>query len=75
MRDNPQEWQASLHFELESLIKARTFKILKGPLPARVTLRSYKIVLRNKMHTDNTIARYKAKVIVQGFKQQYKIDY
>ena len=75
MRDNPQEWQAGLHFELESLIKARTFKILKGPLPARVTLRSYKIVLRNKMHTDNTIARYKAKVIVQGFKQQYKIDY
>jgi hypothetical protein len=68
MRDNPQEWQASLHSKLESLIKARTFKILKGPPPARVTPRSYKIVLRNKMHTDNIIARYKAKVIVRGFK-------
>ena len=27
------------------------------------------------MHTNNTIARYKAKVIIQGFKQQYRIDY
>jgi len=69
MRDNPQEWQASLRFKLESLIKVRTFKILKGPLPARVTPRSCKIVLKNKMHTDNTIARYKAKVVVQGFEQ------
>jgi len=69
MRDNPQEWQASLRSKLESLIKARMFKILKGPPLARVTPRSCKIVLRNKMHTDNTIARYKAKVVVRGFKQ------
>ena len=69
MRDNLQEWQAGLRSELESLIKAGRFKILKGPLPARVTPQSCKIVLRNKMHTDNTIARYKAKVVVRGFKQ------
>jgi len=69
MRDNPQEWQASLRFKLESLIKVRTFKILKGPLPARVTPRSYKIVLKNKMHINNTITRHKARVIVRGFKQ------
>jgi hypothetical protein len=68
MRDNLQEWQASLHFELELLIKVRTFKILKGPLLVGVTPRSCKIVLRNKMHTDNIIARYKAKVVVRGFK-------
>jgi hypothetical protein len=64
MRDNPQEWQASLRFKLELLIKARTFKILKGPLLARVTPRSCKIVLRNKMYTNNIIVRYKAKVII-----------
>jgi hypothetical protein len=69
MRDNLQEWQASLRSKLKSLIKTRMFKILKRPLLARVTPRSYKIVLKNKMHTNNTIARYKAKVIIRGFKQ------
>ena len=69
MRENPQEWQASLYSKLESLIKARTFKILKGPLLLGVTLQSCKIVLRNKMHTDNTIARYKARVVIRGFEQ------
>jgi len=43
------------------------FKILKGPLPAKITPQLYKIILRNKMHTNNTIAHYKAKVIIQGF--------
>ena len=37
MRDNPQEWQAGLHSKLESLIKARTFKILEGLPPLGVT--------------------------------------
>ena len=69
MRDNPQEWQAGLCSKLESLIKAGMFKILKGPPLAGVTPRSYKIVLRNKMHINNTIARYKARVVVRGFKQ------
>jgi hypothetical protein len=69
MRDNLQEWQAGLCSKLESLIKAGTFKILKGPLLARVTLRFCKIVLRNKMYTDNIIARYKARVVVRGFEQ------
>ena len=75
MRDNPQEWLAGLLSELESLIKSGTFKILKGPPPPGVTPRSCKIVLRNKMNTDNTIARHKARVVIRGFEQQYGIDY
>jgi len=67
MRDNLQEWQVSLRFKLELLIKARTFKILEGLSLLGVTPRSCKIVLKNKIYTDNTIARYKAKVIICGF--------
>jgi len=40
------------------------FKILKGLLLLGVNPQSYKIILRNKMHTDNTIAYYKARVII-----------
>ena len=67
MRDNLQEWQVSLRFKLELLIKARTFKILEGLSLLGVTPRSCKIVLRNKIYIDNTIARYKARVIIRGF--------
>ena len=56
MRDNPQEWQAALRSELNSLIDAGTFKILKGPPPPGINPRSCKIVLKDKLHTDGTVA-------------------
>jgi hypothetical protein len=75
MRENPQEWQAGLRSELESLIATGTFKILKGPPPPGINPRSCKIVLRNKLNTDSSIARHKARVVIRGFEQQYGIDY
>jgi hypothetical protein len=75
MRENPQEWQASLRSELEALIATGTFKILKGLPPPGIHPRSCKIILRNKMSIDGTIGRHKARVVVRGFEQQYGIDY
>ena len=56
MRDNPLEWQAGLRSELISLIDAGTFKILKGPPPPGINPQSCKIVLKDKLHTDGTVA-------------------
>ena len=70
MRDNPQEWQAALKSELDSLMNTGTFKILKGPPPPGITPRSCKIVLKDKLHTDGTVARKKARVVLRGFEQQ-----
>jgi hypothetical protein len=64
MRENPQEWQASLRSELEALIAIRTFKILKGLPPPRIHPRSYKIILRNKMSIDGIIRWHKSRVVV-----------
>ena len=52
-----------------------TFKILKGPPPPGITPRSCKIVLKDKLHTDGTVARKKARVVLRGFEQQQGIDY
>ena len=52
-----------------------TFKILKGPPPPGITPRSCKIVLKDKLHTDGTVARKKARVVLRGFEQQWGIDY
>src|SRR6266498_5940484 len=75
MRDNPLEWQAALRSELNSLIDTGTFKILKGPPPLGNNPRSYKIILKDKLHTDSTVARKKGRIVVRGFKQQWGIDY
>ena len=75
MRDNPLEWQAGLRSKLISLIDAGTFKILRGPPPPGVKPRSCKIVLKDKLHTDGTVARKKARIIVRGFEQEWGIDY
>src|SRR6266536_5866334 len=75
MRDDPLEWQAGLRSELNSLIDAGTFKILKGPPPLGIKPRSCKIVLKDKLHTDGTVARKKARVVLRGFEQQWGIDY
>jgi hypothetical protein len=75
MRDNPLEWQAALRSELDSLIDTGTFKILKGPPPLGITPRSCKIVLKDKLYTDSTVARKKARVVLRGFEQQWGIDY
>ena len=52
-----------------------TFKILKGPPPPGITPRSCKIVLKDKLHTDSTVARKKARIVLRGFEQQWGIDY
>ena len=75
MRDNPLEWQAGLRSKLNSLIDAGTFKILKGPPPPGINPRSCKIVLKDKLHTDGTVARKKGRIVVRGFEQQWGIDY
>jgi hypothetical protein len=67
IRDNPQEWQAALRSELNSLIDTGTFKILKGPPPPGITPRSCKIVLKDKLHIDSTVACKKARVVLRGF--------
>ena len=69
MRDNPQEWQAALRSELILLIDAGIFKILKGLLLLSINLRSCKIVLKDKLYTDSTVARKKGRIVVRRFEQ------
>ena len=57
------------------LLETGTFKILRGKLPPRKHPISSKTVLRNKPRLDRSIARRKARVVIRGFEQTYRIDY
>ena len=48
---------------------------MRGKLPPEKHPISSKTVLRNKPKPDRSIARRKARVVIRGFEQTYRIDY
>ena len=75
IKENPLEWEAAISSKLMALLETGTFKILRGKPPPGKHPISSKTVLRNKPRPDRSIARRKARVVIRGFKQTYRIDY
>ena len=45
------------------------------PLPAHVSIIGSKWVYSIKVKSDGSLDRYKARLVAQGFKQEYGLDY
>ncbi|KAI0996590.1 hypothetical protein K3495_g11592, partial [Podosphaera aphanis] len=71
------KWEASLLDELKSLEENNTFEIIEGDYSSTNgrKLISPRWVLRNKLYTDGSIARRKARIVGKGYEQQHGIDY
>ncbi|PKU87980.1 Retrovirus-related Pol polyprotein from transposon TNT 1-94 [Dendrobium catenatum] len=66
-------WQAAMSEEIEALLKQRTWSLTPPPpgSPVLGCRWTYKI----KTNPDGTVNRYKARLVTQGFTQQYGVNY
>ncbi|KAM2222834.1 hypothetical protein ACFXTI_016937 [Malus domestica] len=68
------KWKDAIQVELNSLERRNVF----GPVvqtPPGVNTMGYKWVFTRKRNEKNEIARYKARLVAQGFSQRPRIDY
>lgn len=66
-------WFGAMQSEYASLIANRTWSLV--PLPSNRNTISCKWILRRKLNSDGTIARYKARLVARGFSQVEGLDY
>lgn len=67
------EWQDAMKSEYDSLMKNHTWILVEKPKDQKLI--DNKWVFKVKRHPDESIERYKARVVARGFTQEHGIDY
>lgn len=68
-----QNWKDAMESEYNSLLQNETWILVEKPENQRVI--DNKWVFKVKKNPDDTIDRYKARLVCRGFNQEYGIDY
>jgi transposase InsO family protein len=68
-----QQWRAATDSEYESLMKTGTWELV--PLPEGKNVVGSKWVFKVKRNADNSISRFKARLVAQGFSQEAGTDF
>lgn len=73
--ESPQymQWKRATDTEFKSLIDNQTWELV--PFTPGMKVLKSKWVLRIKYNADGTIERYKARLVIKGYLQEYGIDY
>ncbi|WVZ49975.1 hypothetical protein U9M48_001281 [Paspalum notatum var. saurae] len=66
-------WLHAMQEEFNALMKNNTWCLV--PRPAGANVISGKWIFRHKLNPDGSLARYKARWVVRGFKQEHGVDY
>lgn len=71
--DDKEKWKVAMADEFDSLMKNNTWTLIEKPKNASVI--DNKWVYKIKYKSNGEIERYKARLVVRGFTQQYGINY
>lgn len=71
--DDHKQWEKAMDEEYDSLIKNGTWNLVNPPIDQKVIDNRW--VFKLKQNTDGSIDRFKARLVVRGFTQEYGIDY
>ena len=68
-----QYWKEAVNSEVESILNNHTWELVDLP-PGNKPL-GYKWIFKRKLKDDGTIDKYKARLVVKGFRQKEGLDY
>jgi hypothetical protein len=68
-----QEWRDAMDVEFKALQENKTWHLV--PRKTTENIIDSKCVYKVKRYADGSIDRYKARLVVKGFRQRYVIDY
>lgn len=68
-----QKWIDAMREEYNSLVKNCTWKLVDRPVGQRIVDNRW--VFKVKRNTDDSIERYKARLVARGFTQEYGVNY
>lgn len=71
--DESKQWEQAMDDEFASLVKNQTWILVNPPDDQKVIDNRW--VYKIKFRTDGSIERFKARLVVRGFTQEYGIDY
>ncbi|GJW84186.1 retrotransposon protein, putative, ty1-copia subclass [Tanacetum coccineum] len=67
------QWKEAIKSEIESILQNHTWELVD--LPPGCKPLSYKWIFKKKMKADGTIDKYKARLVIKGFRQREGLDY
>ena len=65
-------WKEAVNSEIESILQNHTWKLLDLPLGCKPL--GYKWIFKRKLKVDGSIDKYKARLVVKGYKQKECMD-
>ncbi|GJR35673.1 retrovirus-related pol polyprotein from transposon TNT 1-94 [Tanacetum coccineum] len=68
-----QQWREAIKSEIESILQNHTWELVD--LPPGCKALGYKWIFKKKMKADGTVDKYKARLVIQGFRQREGLDY
>ena len=66
-------WKEAINSEIDSILQNHTWELIDLP-PGSKPL-GYKWIFKRKMKTDGSVEKYKARLVIKGYRQKEGLDY